>query len=100
MGDWNEDIRSERMQEWKNKVGLQDTMMNKAPNDKELPATYRRGKLPINTIMATVGVLIDKPGYLPFGEGVGDHRALFADIQLVLVLGTNLPSIQSARARN
>lgn len=33
MCNWNEDIRSERMQEWKDQVDLQDAMMEKAPND-------------------------------------------------------------------
>ena len=74
--------------------------MNKVPNDKDLPASYQRGKLLIDTILATAGVVIKKTGYLPFGKGVGGHRALFVDIQLVLVLGRNLLSIQSARARN
>ena len=82
------------MKEWKNVVDLQDAMMNKAINDKELPATYQRGKLPVNTFMATVGVVIIKTGYLPFGEGVGYHRALFVNIQLISVLGTKLLSIQ------
>ena len=87
------------MKEWKNVVDLQDAMMNKALNDKYLLATYQRGKLPINTIMTTICVVINKAGYFPFGGRIGDHRALFADIKLLLVLGTNLPSILAARAR-
>lgn len=49
--------------------------------------------------MATVGVVIIKTGYLPFGEGVGYHRALFVNIQLISVLGTKLRSIKPARSR-
>ena len=44
-------------------------------------------------------MVVDRAGYLPFGEGVGDHRALFVDISLVSVLGADLPPIQTARAR-
>ena len=44
-------------------------------------------------------MVVDRAGYLPFGEGVGDRRALFVDISLVSVLGANLLPFQTARAR-
>ena len=99
MGDWNQDIRSEDIQDWKDRIGLRDAMMEKVGDVKDLPATHQRGRVPIDSIMTTGAVVIDKAGYLPFGEGVGDHRALFVDVSLVSVLGANLPPIQSARAR-
>ena len=61
--------------------------------------TYSRGKRPINTILVTRGVGVSKAGYLPFEEGVGDHRSLFVDIVISSVLGVKLPSIETATAR-
>ena len=68
-------------------------MMEKVGNVKDLPATYQRGRVLIDSIMTTGAVIVDKAGYLPFGVGVGDHRALFVDVSLVSVLGANLPPI-------
>ena len=62
-------------------------------------ATYQRGSKPIDTILATSGVRVTQAGYLPFGEGVGDHRPLYVDIEIVLVLRTHLSQVTSAAGR-
>lgn len=97
-GDWNQDIRSGGIQGWKDQVGLRDAMMDKTENTDGLPSTYQRGRLLIDTIMATGGVVIEKAAYLPFGNSVGDCRAIFVNISLVSVLGANLPPIQLVQA--
>ena len=38
-------------------------------------------------------------GYLPFGEGVGDHRPLFVDVTIASILGVNLPLVKKVAAR-
>ena len=61
--------------------------------------TYKRGHKPIDTILCTRGIVVEKAGYLPFGEGVGDHRALFIDVTIASILGVNLPPDKAASAR-
>lgn len=46
----------------------------------EPPNTYKRGCNSIDTILCTRDIVMSKVGCLLFGEGVGDHRALFVDI--------------------
>ena len=99
MGDWNQAIRTEKIQDWKDRLSLKNKMMEKSKEHTVLPGTYQRGRLPIYSIIPSSVVEIDKAEYLAFGEGVGDHRALFSDVKIASVLGVNLPPIQSERSR-
>ena len=36
---------------------------------------------------------------MPFGEEIGDHRALFIDVTVASTLGVDLPPLQSVKAR-
>lgn len=54
------------------------------------PNTYQKGRTPITTILYINGIYICRAGYLPFGEGVGDHRVLFVDMMIAYTLGVNL----------
>ena len=53
MGDWNQDIRSDSIHDWKDRIGLRDAMMDKVRDTNDLPATHQRDRLPIDTIMTT-----------------------------------------------
>ena len=99
IGDWNEDVRCDRIVDFKERLGLHDVMLEKLGNDQEPPNTYQRGRNPIDTILCTRGIEVNKAGYLPFGEGVGDHRALFIDVTIASTLGVNLPPDKTAKAR-
>jgi len=99
IGDWNEDIRSERLAEFKERLGLHDVMLERLGDTVDPPNTYQRGIKPIDTILCTRGIVVEQAGYLPFGEGVGDHRALFIDVTIASTLGVNLPPDKSVRAR-
>ena len=94
MGDWNEDVESRQFTERRDLLGLKDIMLDNLEDGERAPNTYSRGKQPIDTILATIGVEVRKTGYLLFGEGIGDHRALFADIVISSVLGVKLPQFR------
>ena len=99
VGDFNEDVQSQAIKEWKNEAGLEDVLMERNMGDKALPPTFIRGVCPIDTIMCTVGVSVRKAGYLSFGEGVGDHRPIFADITVASTLGVKLSDSKKMAAR-
>ena len=93
MGDWNEDVESDKFILWRDHLGLKDATLESLGEDEKAPNTYSRGTRPIGTILATRGVEGSKAGYLSFGEGVEDHRPLFVDIVTSSVLGVKLPPI-------
>ena len=98
-GDFNEDIRSELFEMWKEDTGLEDVFMERNGGIHKLPPTFNRGSNPIDTIMCTAGFQVVKAGYLSFGEGVGDHRPLFMDVTIASTLGVNVsvPTTMAAR---
>ena len=98
-GDFNEDIRSATLSDWKDRVGLEDVMIERMQDTSSLPNTFNRGTKPIDTIMATAGILVRKAGYLPFGDGVGDHRPLFVDVTIASTLGVKLTTPKKMSAR-
>ena len=99
MGDWNEDVRSNLFQQWREDLQLIDCSLSVLDNPQQAPATHNKGTAPIDTILCTAGVEVKKAGYLSFGEGIGDHRPLFIDVQLTSVLGIKMPPIKKAKAR-
>ena len=100
MGDFNEDIRSDTISNWKDRVGLEDVMLQRMEiTGAPPPNTYNRGHLPIDTILCSPGIQVEQAGFLPFGNGVGDHRPLFIDITIASSLGVNLPPSKSVKAR-
>ena len=98
-GDFNEDIRSEQINNWKERLGLEDVFMERVEDISLLPATFNKGVNPIDTIMCTAGITVVKAGYLPFGEGIGDHRPLFMDVTIASTLGVKLTTPKNVVAR-
>ena len=99
MGDWNEDVRSNLFKLWKEDLQLINCNLQALNDEKHAPATYNRGSVPIDSILCTTGVEITRAGYLNFGEGIGDHRPVYIDVQLTSVLGIKIPPIKKAQAR-
>jgi hypothetical protein len=99
VGDFNQDIRGGILQEWKDRLGLNDALLENLNDNEEAPNTYQRGKNPIDTILCTGGIEVVNAGYLPLGEGVGDHRPLFVDVTIASTLGVNLPPVKKVAAR-
>lgn len=81
------------------RLGLYDAMPEKLGNEVEPLKTYQWGCKPIDTIFRTRGVNVCPVDYLPFGEGVGDYRALFVNVTIVSALGVNLSPDKRAKAR-
>ena len=98
MGDWNEDVRSQGMTEWKEELNLRDAMFDMVGRE-NAPRTYHRGSKPIDTILCSANVRLRKAGYLPFGEGAGDHRPLLLDIDEISVLGSKGTPSAKVKAR-
>ena len=98
MGDFNVDVRGEDFTIWKEDLELQDVMVE-AVGPENAPRTYARGSNPIDTILASANVNIAKAAYLPFGEGVGDHRSLLIDVEESSVFGTSGEPSAKLRAR-
>jgi exonuclease III len=99
MGDFNQDVRSQELREWSERLGLEDKLLERVETEGTHLNTYMGGHAPIDTILCTNGVEISKAGYLPFGEGVGDHRPIFVDISIASTLGMNIPTPRSIKAR-
>ena len=99
MGDFNQDVRSKTFIEWRDNLGLEDRLIERVEKDGVKLNTYNGGHAPIDSILCTNGVKVIKAGYLPFGEGVGDHRPIFVDITIASTLGVNLPNPLSVKAR-
>ena len=99
IGDWNEDARSNLFKTWKEGLHLKDSSLQSLSDEKNAPATHPRGKTPIDTILCSAGVQVCKAGYMDFGNGIGDHRALYIDVKLTSVLGTKIPPVKTPTAR-
>ena len=63
------------------------------------PATQHRGSEPIDDIFVSRGVKVNRTGYLPFGDGPGDHRAIYADICQESLFGGEFQKIHRLPAR-
>ena len=54
------------------------------------PPTQHIGSVAIDHIYVTPNLVVGKSGYLPFGDGPGDHRGLYVDIQIQSLIGGNI----------
>ena len=45
-----------------------------------MPPTFQRGSIPIDNIFVSPSISASRAGMLEFGNGPGDHRALFLDV--------------------
>ena len=98
MGDFNEDVRSNNMREWRESLGLREVLLDTVGVE-NAPSTFDKGKLPIDSIMCSANIAVTKAGYMPFGEGVGDHRPLMIDINERSVFGNSGAPSSKLRAR-
>ena len=64
-----------------------------------MPATYHRGKEPIDDIFVTKNIGISRAGMFAFGDGPGDHRGLYVDINMESFIGVDEYKVQRMQAR-
>ena len=63
------------------------------------PATYHRGKEMIDDIFITKNFRLERAGMFAFGDGPGDHRGLYVDINLDSFMGSDEYIVQRIQAR-
>jgi Reverse transcriptase (RNA-dependent DNA polymerase) len=90
-GDFNEDIRSNRLQRFFGQWGLKEIFFDK--HGDQMPNTYINGTMPIDGIFASSDLVIEKCGYSDFQWGTkSDHRLLWADFKSTNLFGdSNIP---------
>ena len=97
MGDWNEDIQSPNIQRWMSLFGLVEAVTE--IHEGRAPATYHRGKRPIDGIFVSPNLIPERAGYLPFGMLPGDHRGIWMDIESKYFYGHTMADTPIAEAR-
>ena len=63
------------------------------------PATYHRGKDMIDDIFVTKNFRIERTGMFAFGDGPGDHRGLYIDVNIDSLMGSDVYVVQRIQAR-
>ena len=97
MADMNEKVTHPSIQQWANSLELKEIITEKHGDD---TATYHRGSKPIDGIFVSISLnQVLGNGYLPFGYFMSDHRLLWVDFPEEVLLGFDLPSVLSPRAR-
>ena len=91
MIDCNEDIRSTTIKNTFRSIGLRDAITHN--RDRDSPATFHRGSVPIDGIFASSTINMIQGGYLAFGDMPSDHRTLWIDITYENAFGYKMPPI-------
>ena len=69
-------------------LSLIDPIRDKYGTTRSLPPTHNTGSYPVDSIFVTQDLQNTvRGGWLKFGEGVGDHRVLYIDINMSTLLG-------------
>ena len=98
MIDCNEDIRTGKMNQMLTHLGLKSPVRQKHGTC-NIPNTYHRGSAPIDDIYMSDEISFVRCGYLAFGDGPGDHRGIYIDINKKSLIGNSLHSIHRQQAR-
>ena len=96
--DCNEDIRNGTLSEKLESIGLRSAPRFKH-GEKDMPPTQHRGSTPIDDIFVSEDINIVKTGYLPFGDGPGDHRGIFIDVTRESLVGSPIHKIMRSQGR-
>ena len=84
--------------DWCYALNLRDAILDMVGAE-NAPCKYHRVSKPNDTIMCSTNVNVRKTGYLPFGDGVGDHYPLLIDIDKISVFGANGAPSAKLKAR-
>ena len=97
MGDWNVDVRKEQfLAPFRHRNIIPATI---SQHGLSAPETFNRGNAPIDEILVSDSITVKASGYMPHGEGLGDHRPVWIDIDRYSILGNRLPKLVSSNAR-
>ena len=82
------------------KCNLVDPIRHKHSHLTPPPTYHRNHTYPIDSVFVSQRLRhIDMGGWLCFGEGIGDHRAIFLDIPIQILLGENKFTIAPSQVR-
>ena len=98
LADCNEDVRHGKLGEKLSGLGLFSPIRQKF-GDIGMPATFHAGSKPIDDILITRDLKFDAVGYLPFGDGPGDHRGVYIDIDKDSMIGRSIYEIHRIKGR-
>ena len=86
--DWNVDVTREEFLELFMERGLYPAITGRHGNN--APNTCNRGSEPIDEIFVSANIVVTAAVYLECGEGEGNHRPLWFEMEKNSVLGTNV----------
>ena len=96
--DLNDDIRKcKEFLDILTAARMGDTILSK--HGLHCPPTQRNGSAPIDGLSLSTNTLYDETGYLPFVEGMSDHRPTWVDIPEEEVYGSVKQASQAFSAR-
>ena len=96
--DLNEDVCSADFSSCLSDLGIYSAIRSMHGNF-EVPATHQNGSKPIDDIYISSDIRCARSGFCAFGDGPGDHRSIFADLELNTVLGIAPTKIKRPQAR-
>ena len=98
MIDANEDVRSGVLSTRLRQLGLISPLQSKFGGH-SMPPTFHRGSAPIDDIFVSPSLRVEKSGMLEFGNGPGDHRAIYLDVKQTDLIGIDPYKIHRQQAR-
>jgi hypothetical protein len=98
MIDLNDDIISSNAAHKLTTLGLTEAIVQRHSDDSPL-STCNKGSKPIDGIYTSSTIHITKGGYLPYFHFPTDHRALWIDITMDNLCGSNMAPIITPQAR-
>ena len=98
MIDLNDNVTSSNAANRLTSLGLRESITRRHSDDTPL-RTCNKGSRPIDGIFTSSTIQITKGGYLPFTHFPTDHRALWIDITMSNLCGSNMAPITLPQAR-
>jgi len=92
LGDFNEDVYTGQLALSLSGEFLRMKEVCYLTTGIHLPPTHNRGKVPIDAVFGTVGLMVTSVALLPSRTGVGDHRVFLIDVSSNSILGDVFPT--------
>ena len=99
LGDFNEDVYTGQLALSLSGEFLRMKEVCYLTTGIHLPPTHNRGKVPIDAVFGTVGLMVTSVALLPSRTGVGDHRVFLIDVSSNSILGDVFPRVIPAAGR-
>lgn len=97
MGDWNSNYLE--VVEWMSKLGLHDIIQSRHNTSTPPPTCKRSSSQPLDAIFTNKDIACWRGGYLSYDILDSDHRGIWCNIPLELLLGYNIPHPTHSTAR-